>query len=85
VRRILDGEKPANLPVQLPLKYEMIINIRTARPLGLTVSPALVARSLSRSQRLAKYNRLLEIERSLGKAAIYESPFATSLVRRGFS
>jgi enolase len=41
--------------------------------------------SLSRSERLAKYNRLLEIERSLGKAAIYESPFATLLVRRGFS
>ena len=45
VRRIVDGEKPANLPVQLPVKYEMIINIRTARALGLTVSPALVARA----------------------------------------
>jgi enolase 1/2/3 len=40
---------------------------------------------LSRSERLAKYNRLLEIERSFGKATICESPFATSLVRRGFS
>jgi enolase len=39
--------------------------------------------SLSRSERLAKYNRLLEIERSLGKKALYESPFATSLARRG--
>jgi putative ABC transport system substrate-binding protein len=42
VRVILDGEKPANLPVQLPVKYEMIINMRTARALGLTVSPVLV-------------------------------------------
>jgi putative tryptophan/tyrosine transport system substrate-binding protein len=45
VRRILDGEKPANLPVQLPVKYEMIINIRTAKAFGLIPPAALLARA----------------------------------------